>query len=110
MATQPAKPVGTQPANAVAGANHAPASSARDFESSLPSMVPGAVPGVSSDPSPALSKEAVGYKSLLETNANRVTVIHQVQPPVEESTEQPAKGKRLIKAVGKIFHAAGKQP
>jgi hypothetical protein len=107
VAANPATKPATQQAKATASANHAQAPSGRDFEAAQPVALPVAPVGDSSNGVAVPAKTAVGYKSLIETNANRVTVIH-VPPPVEEPAEQPAKGNRFVKAVGKIFHGGKK--
>lgn len=55
------------------------------------------------DPAPAPVKQGVGYKSLIEANANRVQNPQMTPTPSSEPLEQPAKGNRFFRAVGKIF-------
>jgi hypothetical protein len=102
--------VAAKPAGAVASTNRAPAPVGRDFESSQPSALRGAPVVKSLDADPVPAKTEVGYKSLLETNTNRViVVVPQAQAPAQESSEKPAKGNRFLKGVGKILHAGSKK-
>jgi hypothetical protein len=94
----------------VVRAKRAPAPSGREFESSaLGGALPAAPGDEPSNSAPVPGKKGVGYKSLLEANANRAPEEPTVQSPAEESAEKPAKGNRFFKAVGKIFHPGGKK-
>ncbi len=97
----------------VVRANRAPAPPKRAFESTV---VGGALPSTPGDTSvestSPTSSNGVGYKSLIEANANRPQ--EQVQPVTpaasDEPAEKPAKGNRFFRAVGKIFRGGKKEP
>jgi hypothetical protein len=96
----------------VVRARRAPAPSGREFETSAPVALPVAPVEESSEAKPLTPKQAVGYKSLIEANANRAPV--EPTPaspaaPAEDSSDKAAKGNRFFKAVGKIFHPSGKK-
>jgi len=80
----------------------------------------------SSIASPVPTKKGVGYKSLIEANANRPSLNPgtpaPVEEPVEETVEKPAekpverpqvekpqKGNRFVRAIGKILHPGQKE-
>jgi hypothetical protein len=92
-------------------ATHAPAPSGKEFESSaLGGVLPAAPGDQPSDSTPVPRKTGVGYKSLLEANANRLPAEPAVKAPADEPTpEKPAKGNRFFKAVGKIIHPGAKK-
>jgi hypothetical protein len=85
--------------------------SGREFEAPLVvAASPAAPAGESQVTNPAPTKSGVGYKSLIEANANRLPVDRTAAPvPAEESVEQPQKGNRFLRAVGKIFHPGGQK-
>jgi hypothetical protein len=79
----------------------------REFESSEAVSLPAAPVEDTSDAHTPAPKQGVGYKSLIEANANRPTAEPAPAAPVVESTEKPAKGNRFFRAIGKIFHPGG---
>lgn len=82
--------------------------SGKEFEASSTVTLPAAPVEESPEAQPVPPKQAVGYKSLIEANANRP--VEPVAPPVaDETTEAPAKGNRFFKAIGKIFRPGGKK-
>lgn len=94
----------------VVRARRAPAPSGKEFEASTTIPLPGAPVESSPEVKPLAPKQAVGYKSLLEADPNRVPA-EAVAPPAsdDESEDKPAKGNRFFKAIGKIFHPNGKK-
>lgn len=74
-----------------------------------PGVLPAAPVEESTDARPVPEKKAVGYKSLIEVNARHLPADPASQAPAEESSEQPAKGNRFLRAVGKIFHPGAKK-
>jgi hypothetical protein len=66
----------------------------------------------SSEPKPLTPKQAVGYKSLIEANPNRVPVepaaaaAAPAAAPADDSSDKAGKGNRFFRAVGKIFRPA----
>jgi hypothetical protein len=80
----------------------------KEFEASDAVALPAAPTEETPDPQPLTPKQAVGYKSLIEANANR-----PVEPPApavsDDAAETPAKGNRFFKAIGKIFRPGGKK-
>jgi hypothetical protein len=93
---------------AVARARRAQTPSGKDFESSNSVPLPVAPAEDSSDAKPLTPKQMVGYKSLIEANANRPPV-EIATPPADDYVDTPAKGNRFLRAVGKIFHPGGKK-
>jgi hypothetical protein len=85
------------------------APSGREFESSDTVALPVAPLEESAEAKPLAPKQAVGYKSLIEANANRPPVDAVTLPPSDDSSEKPAKGNRFFKAVGKIFRPGSKK-
>lgn len=85
--------------------------SGREFESSdTPVVLPAAPVEDSTESKPLTPKQAVGYKSLIEVNANRPPPDPTAVPaPDEESAAKPAKGNRFLRAIGKIFHPTDKK-
>jgi hypothetical protein len=80
----------------------------------------------SSNASPVPTKKGVGYKSLIEANANRPPLNPSTPAPVEETVEEtvekpaekpvekpqaekPQKGNRFVRAIGKILHSGQKE-
>ena len=92
----------------VTRARRAPAPSGREFESAEPLVLPAAAPVVrAEEPAPTSPKQQVGYKSLLEVNADRLPADPTASAPASDPEQKP-KNNRFIKALGKIFHP-GKQ-
>jgi hypothetical protein len=91
-AIQPPKPVG------------------REFEASEVSTMPAAPREESAQNAPAPEKKAVGYKSLLEVNANRMPAdpAGQYRSP-DEGADQPKKSNGFLRALGKFFHPSPKE-
>jgi hypothetical protein len=88
----------------------------------MPGVLPAAPREESSNASPVPAKQGVGYKSLIEANANRPLVNPGTPAPVEETVEKPAekpvekpqaekpqKGNRFVRGIGKIFHPGQKE-
>ncbi len=92
------------PPATVVRASRAPAPSAREFEAPAPSILPAAPAAESTNASPVPVKKVIGYKSLIEANANRLPVDPGARVADEEPAEQPQKGNRFFRAIGKIFH------
>jgi hypothetical protein len=84
--------------------SRAPAPSGRDFEVR---PLPVALAKETVDTTPVPVKEGVGYKSLIEANANRPPVETAAPVPAEAQAEKPQKGNRFFHAIGKIFHPGG---
>jgi hypothetical protein len=85
--------------------------SGREFESSdSPVILPAAPPEDAPESKPLTPKQAVGYKSLIEVNANRPPPDPTAAPvPGEEPNAKAAKGNRFFRAIGKIFHPTDKK-
>ena len=97
-----------------AAASLRPAASGKDFESSEAGSLPSASVEESPDGSPVPAKNGVGYKSLIDANANRSPEEPVAQEAAGEATAgdaagKPAKGNRFFHAVGKIFHPGSKK-
>ena len=87
-----------------------PAPSGREFEASDTVALPAAQVEESPEPKPLTPKQVVGYKSLIEANANRPVAEPAAPAPASnDGTETPAKGNRFFKAIGKIFRPGGKK-
>jgi hypothetical protein len=88
--------------------------------------LPTALREESSNASPVPTKKGVGYKSLIEANANRPPLNPRTPAPVEETVEEtvekpaekpverpqaekPQKGNRFVRAIGKILHPGQKE-
>ncbi len=95
-------------APAVARARRAQTPSGKDFESSNAVPLPVAPAEDSPAAKPLTPKQMVGYKSLIEANANRPPV-EIATPPADDYVDTQAKGNRFLRAVGKIFHPSGKK-
>jgi hypothetical protein len=93
----------------VVHARRAPAPTGREFESSEAVALPAAPVEDASEARPVPPKQPVGYKSLIEANANRPPVEPAAPAPAAEPGEAPAKGNRFLRAVGKIFHPSPKK-
>ena len=112
--TRPQRDPGVPPPPPVAAAPvvHArrPATpSGREFEASDTVALPAAPVEESPEPKPLTPKQVVGYKSLIEANANRP--VEPVAPVVsdDDSAETQAKGNRFFRAIGKIFRPGKKE-
>jgi hypothetical protein len=92
----------------VVRAHRATTPSGGEFETSGPVPLPVAPVEESSEPKPVTPKQAVGYKSLIEANPNRVPVepVAAAPAPADDSSDKAAKGNRFFRAVGKIFRPA----
>ena len=100
------------PAPAAAHVKHVATPSPRAFETSTPIALPAAPVEESSNAAPPAPENKVGYKSLIEADANRVPVEPAALPAAVQATDQPdekPKGNRFFKAVGKILHPNGKK-
>jgi hypothetical protein len=95
-------------APAVAHTRRVQTPSGKDFESSNAVPLPVAPAEDSSDTKPLTPKQMVGYKSLIEANANRPPV-EIATPPADDYVDPQPKGNRFLRAVGKIFHPGGKK-
>lgn len=92
----------------VTRARRAPEPPGREFESAEPIVLPAAAPVVNAEePAHASPKQEVGYKSLLEVNADRLPADPTASAPAPDPEQKP-KSNRFIKALGKLFHP-GKQ-
>jgi hypothetical protein len=91
-------------------AKHSQTPSGREFESSDNTVVLPAAPAEDvAESKPLTPKQAVGYKSLIEVNANRPPPDPTAVPiPDKESPAKPAKANRFFRAIGKIFHPSDK--
>jgi hypothetical protein len=87
------------------------APSGREFESSdTPVILPAAPVEDAQESKPLTPKQAVGYKSLIEVNANRPPPDPTAVPvPDPDAAAKPAKGNRFFRAIGKIFHPTDKK-
>jgi len=82
--------------------------SGKEFEASGTVALPAPPVDESPEAKPLTPKQVVGYKSLIEANANRP--VEPVAPAVtDDSSETPAKGNRFFRAIGKIFRPSGKK-
>jgi len=93
----------------VVRARRAQSLSGREFEASQVVVMPAPPVEDSSNSSPPLPKQPVGYKSLMEANPNSLPTEAAAPAPAVDSSEKPAKGNRFFRAVGKIFHPSGKK-
>jgi hypothetical protein len=93
----------------VVRARRAAAPSGGEFEASDTVALPVAPADESPEPKPLTPKQAVGYKSLIEANANRIPVEPAAPTVSDDSSETPAKGNRFFRAIGKIFRPGGKK-
>lgn len=97
----------------VVRANRAPATPKRAFESTeVGGALPSAPGDTAAEATPPTNSNGVGYKSLIEANANRPQEQAQPVPQAasDEPAEKPAKGNRFFRAVGKIFRGGKKEP
>jgi hypothetical protein len=115
--TRPQRDMGVPPppppvAAPVVHARRPPAPSGKEFEASGIVALPAAPVDESPEAKPLTPKQVVGYKSLIEANANRP--VEPVAPAVspaaaDDSSETQAKGNRFFRAIGKIFRPGGKK-
>jgi hypothetical protein len=99
----PGVPPPPQIAAPVVRARRAAPPSGGEFEASGAVALPVAPADESPEPTPLTPKQAVGYKSLIEANANRIPVEPAAPAATGDSSEAPAKGNRFFRAIGKIF-------
>jgi hypothetical protein len=93
-----------------ARARRAPAPSGREFESSEAVALPAPPTEEPVDAKPLTPKQAVGYKSLIESDPNRPPAQPAIAPvPPDDASDKSAKGNRFFRAVGKIFHPGAKK-
>lgn len=102
----PPPPVAAAP---VVHARRPAAPSGREFEASDTVALPAAPMEESTEPKPVTPKQVVGYKSLIEANANRP--VEPVAPVIsdDDSAETQTKGNRFFRAIGKIFRPGKKE-
>jgi hypothetical protein len=92
--------------------SRAPAVTGREFEvAEVGVMPPAPKKEESATAGEVPTKKEVGYKSLVEVNANRPPPLLEpaAQAPVESAAEKTQKGNRFSRAMGKIFHPGQKE-
>jgi hypothetical protein len=92
----------------VARAHRAAPPSGKEFEASNAVALPAPPVEDVAPAKPLTPKQLVGYKSLIEANANRLPA-DPTAVPIDDSPEEQAKGNRFFKAIGKIFHPGAKK-
>lgn len=98
------------PALAPVRASRSAAPTGREFEVSEVSVMPAAPKKEESSTSAEVpTKKEVGYKSLIEVNANRPPLAPSAPAPAEPPAEKLQKGNRFSRAMGKIFHPGQKE-
>jgi hypothetical protein len=90
-------------------ARRAATTSGREFEASDNVALPSAPVEESTEPKPLTPKQAVGYKSLIEANANRPLAEPSLAPIPSDESERADKGNRFFRAIGKIFRSNTKK-